>query len=380
MDNKIYENIKMVTRYYWRSDKQFELGHLELSKLPVPGSITVYLQGHLIQPESFDACGNPIISEEMTKLFKARQQLASRNDPENNSEDIYARVCYEVQKFTVPKDEFDSVSGIQKSLVSLKDFNEMLNNRQRYLKAFENNVELSEFIIWGKYILTKSGKITEWSGAIKNTATKNSRFLTSVTDTNTFPEVAELSIFKFYLKDNEVLMYGPNFSVPSAGSICPICGREISMYDLRTREFSRINGKICHRKCYYDYEKQLRISNIVELIDEVYDEIPKYRIIDESDWSITLSFETLDGNVEIQDTLGAVAIEWQENFKPFDMAIFEKEEEIKWHNVNGKPTFLGMSIPKNIFTHNIRGILARHSYSKAAKYLMLVKETINETK
>lgn len=260
MANKIYENIKMVTRYDCIADA--DLGYLELGKVPVPGSVAVFLHGELIQPESFDACGNPIISEEMTKFLIARQKLRFRNDPKNNSEDIYARVCYEPMKIS---------------------------------------------------------------------------------------------------------------------SICPICGRKISMYDIRTKEFSRINGKHCHKKCLDNYNKALQFERMINLIDQVYDNNPKYTVIENPDYEfLTLLFETPDGNIKIEDAFGSVSIEWQENFKSFDIAIFETEQEMKWWYRTGiEPIFIGPNCPKNTFTNHIRGILARHDYNRAARYLQLAKEATN---
>ena len=134
MDNRVYESIKMTERFDIFTQKRN--GILELSKLPIPGSITVYLQGHLIEPESFDEYGNPVLSVEMTEYFTAIQKAKCRSNEDNYTEDIYARVHYEPMEFTIPKEDFDSVNGIQKALESLESFNNMLTNRQRYLKAF----------------------------------------------------------------------------------------------------------------------------------------------------------------------------------------------------------------------------------------------------
>ena len=170
------------------------------------------------------------------------------------------------------------------------------------------------------------------------------------------------SILNNFLKDDEIISYGAPFHVPAADSICPICGRKISMYDIKTKNFLRISGKSCHEKCLDEYNKELQFKRLIDLIDQVYDGNPKYTIVENKDFELlTLSFETPDGNIHIEDSFGSVAIEWQENFKPFDMAIF------------------GYDIPKNIFNNNKRGILARHDYDKASRYLQLVKETVNET-
>lgn len=380
MDNKVYENIMMVARYDWVADAY--LGHIELKHLPVPGSVTVYLQGHLIEPESFDACGNPIISEEMTKFFISHQSLNFRNDPTNNTEDIYARVCYEPLEISAEKDDFDSVNGIQKSLQSLKDFNNMLCNRVRYYKAFGDAANLTEYVLWNKYILDKFGKIQHWNGEVRNPSTRYLSIMRAFSALESFPDVYEVNALNVFLDSDEHLAYDCEFHVPADGSICPICGRKFSMYDICTKEFLRINGKHCHKKCFEDYEKALQFERIINLVVQIYDNNPKYTVIENTSYRcLTLSFETPDGELQIQDSSGCVYIEWQESFSSFDMAIFEKEEEIKWwSNTDNKPIFLGKSIPKNLFTHHIRGIMARCNYNRAARYLQLAKDAANKTK
>ena len=112
---------------------------------------------------------------------------------------------------------------------------------------------------------------------------------------------------------------------------------------------------------------------------DLYEEKPTYEIIKKSSSSVTLLFKTSDGEIEIDDTLGMVAIEWGESFKPFDIAIFNDEKELKWYAVNGEVKILSIDIPKNFYTKNSRGIMARHNYAKAAKYLSIVRETVNKT-
>ena len=43
----------------------------------------------------------------------------------------------ETRIFDVPRSTFDTVRGIQKSLTSLSDLNEMLQNRRIFLKAHD---------------------------------------------------------------------------------------------------------------------------------------------------------------------------------------------------------------------------------------------------
>ena len=70
----------------------------------------ITLDGEKIIPERFNIYGEPIISEEMTMLYKWKEDQLRRN-PETEDVELIAEVSYEPDEFNVPIIYFDSVDG-----------------------------------------------------------------------------------------------------------------------------------------------------------------------------------------------------------------------------------------------------------------------------
>lgn len=241
MITKIHEHTCMSTIL---SSSGKKTGIIKLEHLAKPESVAVYLNGYLVNPQSFDIYGQPIIAEEMCQFFTWKYQETIET---TLCKEIPAVVIYEPDEFSVAQLNFDSVAGISRCLNSMKSFTEMLNNRKRYFKANSkkgaslseiiNSNYLGEYVIWGKFILDKFASIS------KIEASFNVDFISDVCDLKFF----ESQFGGHY-------GYGTAY-IPEAGAICPICGREFSIYDMQTREITQINGKYCHNKCkeeYYD--------------------------------------------------------------------------------------------------------------------------------
>lgn len=245
MDNRLHERTQMTLH---TSPTGKTWGVIELERLAKPESVTVYLDGHLITPESFDIYGQPIISKEMALYFTWKRQMAMKTDSLITCEEVPATVRYEQDEISVPKSSFDSVAGIQRCLGSMEDFTRMLNNRKRYLKTqkqkgmslseFVNTNHLGEYVIWKRFILDKFASIFRIARDI---------------DMEFIPDVCELSFFDSQV-GSDSYPYGTAI-IPDAGSVCPICGRKFSIYDMQTRSISLINEKHCHTACKEDYYK-----------------------------------------------------------------------------------------------------------------------------
>lgn len=244
MNNKIDERTKM-TMHSSPTGKTW--GLIELDHLAKPDSVTVYLNGHLITPESFDIYGQPIIAKEMALYFTWKQQKAMKGTSNSICKEVPARVCYEQQELSVPQSNFDSVAGIHRSLGNMKDFTEMLYNRKRYLKTqkskntdfseyVNNEQHLGEYVIWKRFILDKFANIFRIEADV---------------DIPFIPDVCELDFFNLRMGDSSYAYTTAN--IPKAGSVCPICGREFSIYDMQTRKITTINDKFCHEACKEDY-------------------------------------------------------------------------------------------------------------------------------
>lgn len=339
-------------------------GHIELEHLAKPETMEITIQGETIIPESFDIYGQPIISKEMAMLYEWHERQVRRN-PETKDFWLEAEISYEEQEFTVPREMFDTVKGIEKSLTNLTSFKEMLNNRRLWRRATGEKTYLNEFVVFGKYKLDVFGQVLEIS---------NVQF---VGEPN-IPDVCELEYFNMIAKS-----YSGSYGsyIPKEGTKCPCCGIKFTIDDLRNTVFGLTNGKISHDSCRRKYYHNKEIDEISRsLVDLVYDEKPKFDLLPNGycdkeccthiPWFL---FHTSDGDIKIGWRKRVISIEWQENFKPFDMAIFNDEEVTKWCNNSG--IYKAIEAGTNP-TNGIRGIHA-WGKEKAYEYLKKVKETVN---
>lgn len=335
-------------------------GHIALTALAKPETVQITLNGDTIIPESFNIYGEPILSEEMTTLYYWLEKQARRN-PETEHFLLEVDVYYETQEFNVPISEFNTVEGIEKSLSNLSTFTEMLNNRRRYIKS--TNSRLNEFVIFGRYNLDSFGQI--WT-------------LSTYNGSSAIRDVCTLSDFKNLVSSCSASFGGV---IPEEGKHCPCCGKIFTIDELRNTTFGLVNGKISHDSCRRNYYHNKEIDEMSRsLIDLVYDEEPKFDLLPNGycnedcckhiPWFL---FHTSDGDIQIGQRKHVISIEWQENYKPFDMAIFNDEDVTKWcNNTNIYEPIEEGTLP----TNGRRGI---HAWNKedALKYLEKVKETVN---
>lgn len=340
-------------------------GCIELEHLAKPETMEITIQGETIIPESFDIYGQPIISEEMAMLCRWKEEQVRRN-PETKDFWLEAEISYEEQEFTIPREMLDTVKGIEISLISLSAFNEMLNNRCLWRKATGKKTYLNEFVIFGRYQLDAFGQVL----TIKTTI-----------DISNFPNVCTLDDFNALVSE-----YSASYStyIPKEGTSCPCCGKKFTIDDLRNTVFNLTNGKISHDSCSKNYYHNKEIDKMsTNLIDLVYDENPKFDLLPNGycsrecckhiPWFL---FHTSDGDIKIGWRKRVISIEWQENFKPFDMAIFNDEEVTKW--CNNSYIYKAVEAGTNP-TNGIRGIHA-WGREKAYEYLEKVKEIVNTDK
>lgn len=118
----------------WSTGKGSIIGHITLDKLAVPETVKVTLLGEPVIPKSFNCYGHPNFTEEQEMLYMFKEEELRRKDG-GESTSLEAEIVYEERIFDVPRSTFDTVRGIQKSLTSLSDLNEMLQNRRIFLKA-----------------------------------------------------------------------------------------------------------------------------------------------------------------------------------------------------------------------------------------------------
>ena len=343
-------------------DGQNMHGILRLSFPANPSTVKVSYMGMPVAPERFSLAGSPIFSEEMTDLYlwKDYQRVYHDFKPDPNS--TIFDVTYEKMNFTVPKSEFDSFNGIWKSLKSLSSFNEMLNNRKLWCLNNKGK-KLNEFVIYGKYVLDCFGQIL---------------FINYFYNQYTMPNVCTYE----YFKDN-VKTFSTSHKpvIPKTNTSCPCCGKNFSINDLRNTVFGLVNGKVAHESCRKTYYHSKSINDMTNLLmDKVYNECPDFDLLPNGycnqdccshvPW---FCFHTSDGDIIIGWRKHVISIEWQENFKPFDMAIFNGENVTKWcENFSHIPKSIDHGI---LTTTGKRGIHA-WGREKAYEYLKKVRNTV----
>ena len=299
------------------------IGHITLDKLAIPETVKVTLDDEILIPESFDIYGHPNFTEEQERLFSFKEDDLERKV--GKYVPLKAKIEYEERIFDVPRDSFDTISGIEKSLTNLSDLNEMLNNRRLFHKAHENE-RLNEFMILGCFHLDVFGQVMsvprgEMSGLYSYGIVER---------------------FEDFCENNETFSLSSNgYAIPNANSVCPCCGRPFTIDDMKRYEpCIYVNGKYYHYHCHRKYRRLMEVDKLTrQLMDMVYKN---------TDYSFELLrngyctgeccshipwilFHTVDGDIIMGWRKRVISIEWQENYKAFDMKeLFGTEDVTKW--------------------------------------------------
>lgn len=223
-------------------------GHIKLNNLANPESIRITINGDKIKPTSYDIYGSPEFPKELVEYYNWKEQeIRIKNGKKDFI--LKAEVSYEERPFDIPTKCFDSKEGIKKSLNSLKDFTEMLNNRLIFHTISGN--ALNEFIILGKYLLSSDGQFL----------LRNYSFGSSVV----FPNIMENSKFEHLLNSFKITdsIYSKKFPFPQFGDFCPCCGRKFSIDDVKNSSFEFLNEKVTHKNCFEKF------TNLEQFIKEI---------------------------------------------------------------------------------------------------------------
>lgn len=350
-------NIEKKRMENWGTDRGGFIGHITLDKLAIPETVKVTLLGEPIIPESFDCYGHPNFTAEQKMLYIFKEEELKR---QNGGEDISlkAEITYEELIFDVPRNTFDTVEGIEKSLLNLSDLNEMLKNRKLFLRAYGGE-KLNVFMIFGCFWLDQSGEVL-------SVEKKKNRNLVSIYDVEDYKTIRKNN-------NNEGLIHLTSgfYDIPTPGLICPCCCKPFTINDIKNNSCVHVDGKFYHDICYRRYKKLTEVDKftrrMVGLIykdaDYQFELIPNGYYLGDKDYSSYIPwilFHTIDGDIII-GTWGTtvILIEWQKNYKPFNMnELFGTEDVTKWEE-EGK-----------------RGIKVKDK-NKAYKYLKMVLDTVN---
>lgn len=299
-------------------------GHIVLDKLAIPESVKVTLLGKSIIPASFDFLGHPNFTEEQAMLFKFKEDELKRQNGKKYI--LNAQIIYEERIFDVPRNTFDSINGIENSLRNLSDLHKMLRNRTLFIETHKNE-KLNEYMLFGCFYLDRFGRImsverTEY-GKLK---------------TNGDVETYET----FYVNNSEgyIILTTGEYVIPTAGSSCPCCGKKHKIKEIKKNPCILIDGKFYHHNCWRNYRRLIEIDDftcrlvggIYKDTDYTFEVLPNGYSNDEYYSHIPwFLFHTVDGDIIVGRRASVISIEWQENYKSFDMnELFGTEAVVKW--------------------------------------------------
>lgn len=310
----------------WMNQYEVEgrrMGHISLKELAVPSTVKVNFLEEEIVPVSFDALGHPVFTEEQYKLytFKADEfrRLIGANVP------VKVQITYEVDNFDIPRESFDTIEGIERSLISLESFNQMLINRKRFNKM-KPNEKLAEFWVLGCFCLDQYGQLL----AVDKSEKYN---IIPCKDVEDYAEFCE--------NNRNFTLTGLNggFTVPSSGSVCQCCGKEFTIEDVK-QNCIQDSGKYYHESCYRNYQRFIEVdrftrgimNHVYEMFKYTFDLLPNgscnRKCCSHIPWFM---FHTEHGDIKMGSKNKVIFIEWQENYLPFDITeVFEREDAIKW--------------------------------------------------
>ena len=319
-------NIEKKRIEVWGTENGATIGHIKLDKLAIPETVKITLLGETIIPSSFDLFGHPNFTEEQAMLFMFKEEeLKMKNDGKYIP--LEAEIIYEENIFDVTRSTFDTIRGIKKSLLSISDLNEMLQNRKIFCKAHEDE-RLNEYMLFGCFLLDEFGQIFSVDKTVKDKL----RISEDVEDYETFRR-----------NNNKVLKFTTNcYSIPTPGSTCPCCGKPLTIDDIKNNPCVHIKGKFYHDSCWRNYRKLTEVDQFTRMImnlvyknsDYQFELLPNgYCDQDCCSHIPWFLFHTIDGDIKMGWRKRVISIEWQENYKPFDMnELFSTENVTKWEN------------------------------------------------
>lgn len=330
-------------------------GHITLKKLAIPETVKVTLLGEEIIPEAFDLYGHPEFTAEQYELYCFKEkELIRQKGGEHIS--LKPEITYEEQIFDVPRNTFDTVEGIEKSLSTLSDLNEMLANRKKFI--FSHYYEtLNTFMLFGNFWLDSNANVF---------SIVNRDELVFVNDVEDYETIR--------INNNcngNVNLSERYYHIPTPDAICPCCCRAFTIDDVRNNSCIYVHGKFYHDKCYCNYRRQSEIAKCITRVlgmlykdtDYQFELLPNKYYNNDKDYSSYMPWfliHTIDGDIIIGSwAIRFISIEWQENYKSFNFEkIFKAEDTKKWKE-EGK-----------------LGILARNEL-EARNYLKMVMDIVN---
>lgn len=295
-----------------------KLGVIRLNKLANPRNMKIFLGEREVSPIGFDTYGHPILSEEVLQYYFALKTNADRRN-----ETFLVDVEYEEAHFFIKSSYYDSKEELAKILngeptKKLEKFKEYLVMRKKAafigkkLNVFALNFDNIQ------YILASDGKI----------------YLADYLETTSEETIlAE--------EDMEAYVYEKEVHIPSSDEKCKICGKEFSFEDVENGFISFEAACKVHLHCAIDFAEQVEEQKACSIVDAVYLKpkapVTLKKFIDAKGKERNrFVFKTEEGDISIYFKTKVIVIEWGENYKPFQMDIFENERVTKYDDERGR--------------------------------------------
>ena len=285
------------------------LGIIRLDQLAYPGDMKIDINGIEINPIAYDTYGHPIVSASNFDYYKALKKNADRR-----SDTFLTKVTYRPKPFCVKRAIYDSEDAIKKAAIidekkerGLKDLKELLIYRKQ---AAFCELPLNTYLLYGYILLSNDGHIYLVKGIESESV------------------VAQI-------KDEDLISKGEEIHVPEDGDVCAVCGKSFILNDVK-EGFVSENEKFekIHQMCHYNFTLEVNQQKASAIVDSVY-EGPSVKIVkewDEEDQTekVWYVYETCQGTIAIRFKRKVIVIKWFDNFKPFNMALFEAERVTKF--------------------------------------------------
>lgn len=285
------------------------LGIIRLDQLAYPGDMKIDINGIEINPIAYDTYGHPIVSASNFDYYKALKKNADRR-----SDTFLTKVTYRPKPFCVKRAIYDSEDAIKRAAIidekkerGLKDLKELLIYRKQ---AAFCELPLNTYLLYGYILLSNDGHIYLVKGIESESV------------------VAQI-------KDEDLISKGEEIHVPEDGDVCAVCGKSFILNDVK-EGFVSENEKFekIHQMCHYNFTLEVNQQKASAIVDSVY-EGPSVKIVkewDEEDQTekIWYVYETYQGTIAIRFKRKVIVIKWFDNFKPFNMALFEEERVTKF--------------------------------------------------
>lgn len=227
--------------------RQNGTGILNLSCIPRTDTLRLFISEKEIFPMSYDLNGDPIFSNEQYEMYRhleyTMKHVVSSNC-ELNVTAIYDGID------ACNSNAIDSIDALKNACTNFRDLIFVLNARHEFVKRFPD-ITLQEFVLYGRYVLTKTGRVLTFP---KNSKLENFSLKT-------------VQYFKSH-KLNNLDLVDNEYIIPHPHSICPCCAKKLQSIDeLSKKHWIVINDKTYHESCYKAYKFEEQYAKLLYIFD-----------------------------------------------------------------------------------------------------------------